>query len=135
MAEPAQNERKEKVPPSEAEVAYLREKWKFYSRTIESICKWGVLLVLGLCTTEPLQHIAKAAVVGTSALSLLLAAFAGAFAVLALVSIIWALRERRLRQEKTEYLTNRIRTLESYIDPQRTSSNLATTGKTHPEDE
>ncbi len=135
MAEPAQKDTKERVPPSEAEVAYSREKWKFWSRTIESICKWGVLLILGLCTREPLQHVAQAAVVGASALSLLLAALAGAFGVLSIVCIIWALRERRLRQDKTEYLTNRIKALELHIDPERTSSNLAKTGKTHPEDE
>ena len=47
---------------------------------------------------------------------------------------LWAYLERRLRYEKVKYLTDRIRHLETRLDPRRTSSGLAPDGRTHPHD-
>ena len=46
----------------------------------------------------------------------------------------WAVLERSLRHRKVEYLQDRIRMLETSIDPRRSTSNLTTKGKTNPED-
>jgi len=47
---------------------------------------------------------------------------------------IWALLERSLRRKKVASLQGRIRSLESGIDPNRTSSGLTPGGKTNPLD-
>jgi hypothetical protein len=49
-------------------------------------------------------------------------------------SILWALKERRLRREKTEYFSDRVKKLETMIDSKRSSSHLTTQGTTRPED-
>ncbi|MBC7952864.1 MAG: hypothetical protein H7Z12_13735 [Rhodospirillaceae bacterium] len=59
---------------------------------------------------------------------------AGAFGVLALITSSWAVLERRFRRRKTETLTRRLRELEHRLDPDRSSSGLAETGETHPDD-
>lgn len=46
----------------------------------------------------------------------------------------WAIAERRLRHRKVEELQGRIRTLETRVDPGRTSSGLTPKGTTHPRD-
>lgn len=47
---------------------------------------------------------------------------------------LWAFLERQLRYRKVEQMAGRIRELESRIDPNRTSSQLTTKGKTNPRD-
>ena len=47
----------------------------------------------------------------------------------------WAFRQTRLRKQKTEQLTARIKELETRIDPNRTSSGLLPSGDTHPDDD
>lgn len=59
---------------------------------------------------------------------------AGAFGTLAAVTSGWAMLERRFRRQKTEKLTRRIQELEHRLDPDRSSSGLAETGETHPDD-
>ncbi|KQS89824.1 hypothetical protein ASG50_27895 [Rhizobium sp. Leaf386] len=46
----------------------------------------------------------------------------------------WAVVERTLRRQKTQYLQDRIIELETNIDAKRSSSNLTRTGKTNPKD-
>jgi hypothetical protein len=46
----------------------------------------------------------------------------------------YGLRERKLRRQTTERLTQRTITLEKAMDPNRTSSHLTTRGTTNPED-
>jgi hypothetical protein len=46
----------------------------------------------------------------------------------------WALIERGLRYHKTKYLQDRIKKLETEIDPQRSTSGLTRTGRTNPKD-
>jgi hypothetical protein len=46
----------------------------------------------------------------------------------------WAFVERRLRQSQVRRLSARNTELEQRLDPERSSSNLAPTGKTHPRD-
>jgi len=53
---------------------------------------------------------------------------AGAFA-------IWAVLERRLRKRKTESMQDHIKSLETRLDPERTSSGLLASGDTSPGDE
>jgi hypothetical protein len=48
--------------------------------------------------------------------------------LLAVLTSAWAIAERALRRQKTEYLSGRIAQLETAIDPGRTSSGLAKTG-------
>ena len=50
------------------------------------------------------------------------------------VLIAWAVTERVFRHRKTRDLANRIRTLESHLDPQRESSQLSPQGQTNPRD-
>ena len=52
----------------------------------------------------------------------------------ALVSLVWALYERRFRLRKTESMSDYIKELEKRLDPKRTSSNLLPTGETNPKD-
>lgn len=54
--------------------------------------------------------------------------------ILAAATTIWALLERRFRHQKTEQLTQRTKELEQRLDPQRSSSGLASTGETHARD-
>jgi hypothetical protein len=54
--------------------------------------------------------------------------------ILATVTTVWALLERKFRHQKTEQLTARTKELELRLDPHRSSSGLATTGETHPRD-
>jgi hypothetical protein len=49
-------------------------------------------------------------------------------------SIIYAYRERRLRQKTVERVQTRVQRLESERDPRRTSSRLTPRGETHPRD-
>ena len=49
-------------------------------------------------------------------------------------AIAWAMVERRLRHRKVEYLQERVRSLETDIDPQRSTSTLTTRGQTNPRD-
>lgn len=53
---------------------------------------------------------------------------------LAGATTLWALAERSFRHHKVERMQARIRELETEIDPNRSTSGLATTGKTHPRD-
>lgn len=55
-------------------------------------------------------------------------------AVLAVTTTIWAFVERGFRRNKVEALQARIRTLETQIDPGRTSSGLTPRGETNPVD-
>jgi hypothetical protein len=48
--------------------------------------------------------------------------------------VVYGLRERKLRRDKTEYLQERITKLERQLDPERSSSRLTTRGTTHPRD-
>lgn len=48
--------------------------------------------------------------------------------------ILYGLAERRLRKNKTEYFQERIKKMESMIDPNRSSSRLTTKGETRKED-
>ena len=46
----------------------------------------------------------------------------------------WAVAERMLRYRKVEVMATRLRELETAIDPNRTSSGLTPSGRTHPQD-
>lgn len=59
--------------------------------------------------------------------------FAICFAVTG-ASVVWALVEKRLRHKAIERLSPRVRVQELKSDPERTSSNLTTKGKTNPRD-
>jgi len=48
--------------------------------------------------------------------------------------VVWALVERQLRRRKVRYLSRRLQECEQSIDPERTSSGIHETGKTHPRD-
>ena len=53
---------------------------------------------------------------------------------LGLAGTLYGLRERKLRQDKTEYLQERIQKLEKQMDPNRSTSRLTSRGTTNPED-
>ncbi|MDO3434620.1 hypothetical protein QWJ46_18255 [Rhizobium sp. CBN3] len=46
----------------------------------------------------------------------------------------WAVAERMLRERKTQKLQDRVKELETRIDPNRSTSGLTRTGKTNPRD-
>jgi len=48
--------------------------------------------------------------------------------------VLYGIRERKLRRDKTEYLAGRNRALEKKLDPGRTSSRLTSRGTTRRED-
>lgn len=50
------------------------------------------------------------------------------------ISVLYAYGERKFREYKIRYLTQRITQLEKGMDPGRTSSGLTRTGNTHPKD-
>lgn len=54
--------------------------------------------------------------------------------VVAVLCVIYASRERKERLRKTEKLSSRIKDLETRLNPDRSSSNLAPTGETHERD-
>jgi len=72
------------------------------------------------------------------ALSLIFTAFSELkfFFALSLAGLLgaWGVAERYLRHRKVEFLQGRIKSLETTIDPQRTSSQLTIEGKTNPRD-
>lgn len=49
-------------------------------------------------------------------------------------AVAWAVVERKLRHRKVEYLQNRVKYLEQYHDPKRSTSGLTPKGKTNPRD-
>lgn len=53
---------------------------------------------------------------------------------IAVISVLYGLFERKLRQRKTNYFQDRIVKLERQIDPERSSSELLPTGETRKED-
>ena len=55
--------------------------------------------------------------------------------LIAVLAILWGLRERNLRRDKIEQFSQRTGQLEREIDPGRSSSQLTTTGETRPEDQ
>jgi hypothetical protein len=55
--------------------------------------------------------------------------------LVALVVIVLAFGERKLRLRKTRYLQGRIRELEQRVDPNRTSSGLLEDGSSNPKDD
>jgi hypothetical protein len=54
--------------------------------------------------------------------------------IVAFVAIIYGMFERSLRKRKTSYMQERIRSLESKMDPDRTSTGLTESGDTPAED-
>jgi hypothetical protein len=50
-------------------------------------------------------------------------------------SVVWAVRERRLRQRKVAALAEQKRVLELIVDPKRTSSSLPASGTTRVDDD
>jgi hypothetical protein len=55
--------------------------------------------------------------------------------IVTILSISYGFLQRYLRLRKTQYFQHHITQLEAKIDPKRTSSELLTTGETHPRDE
>lgn len=54
--------------------------------------------------------------------------------VIAGIAILYAYRERNLRNQAIQEMGLQLTTLEKYFDPNRSSSGLANTGETHPRD-
>jgi hypothetical protein len=54
--------------------------------------------------------------------------------LVAVVTIAWALLERRFRKHKTQQLTARLQEMERRLDPKRSTSGLMPTGDTNPKD-
>ena len=54
---------------------------------------------------------------------------------LGLAGMLYGVRERKLRRDKTEYLQERIQKLEKQVDPNRSTSRLTKRGTTNPMDQ
>lgn len=130
-----------KVPPGELPPSMPRSTLIFVAieRTFESLNHavfWGALVAIGYFAFGALRAFA-----GTDTdVSILLHVLAERVArvevswPLAILFLVWAVTERRLRLRKTEALQGHIKALEQRLDPQRTSSGLLPTGESTPED-
>lgn len=102
---------------------------------ITALIRWGVILVgviLGAFRVDNIVDLQPNPIGQLQAF----VTFVGMLVILpiAVGALVWAWWERRLRQEKTEWFQQRIAQLEKQLDPNRTSSGLAPTGETAPED-
>jgi hypothetical protein len=103
-------------------------------KTARTVIRWAGLCMLMYLFMAGLAPLAGKETVVSFALSIL-ADFKFALSVaLAGAATAWALVERKLRQRKTEYFQDRIRRLETQVDPRRSTSGLTREGKTNPND-
>lgn len=79
------------------------------------------------------QHGAQAKEPDTQRLYFAVTAIVGA--AIGIGGLFAAFRQRRLRQDVIETMSNRIQLLEHMIDPNRTTSGLTVRGETNPEDQ
>lgn len=124
----------EKLTPNRIQAQKI-EQWYLTLRTaIRGACTVAVFY-FGF---EALKQFAGESTKVDVALSLFFSAFAElkVFLLLSLAGAAsaWGWLERTLRHRKVEQLQGRIKTLETMIDPNRSTSGLTPAGRTNPED-
>ena len=122
--------RSSRVDP-ESERLQIRERYRLWRTIVRSAAVVGGLYVL----LPALTSLSGQETILTLSLSILGDFKFVASVTLAGAAVAWAAVERWLRQRKVESLQARIRELETFIDPNRSSSGLTTKGKTNPRDD
>lgn len=105
--------------------------------TIRAVIQGVVWISLAYLGVQAISHLAGKSTAANFAFSYFTSADSnyGLPWVVAFISVIYGLAERRLRMRKTKYFSNRITKLEKQFDVNRTSSELLTDGQTNPKDE
>lgn len=106
--------------------------WIQLIQTVGRVSVWGIAFGFGYMGISELAGKSTAAIFDAS-----LEYSTGiniALIMATLLSIFYGLGERRFREYKIRYLTQRIKELETEIDPRRSSSGLPSSGNTRPED-
>jgi len=110
---------------------------EMFGAVLNSVAKWGALLGCVYFASDTLKGI-----VGTTTYADVGIRFLGSLRIsqsigiaITSFSIFVALRERKLRHDKTEYLQGRIKKLEEVLDMNRSSSRITPRGTTRPEDQ
>ncbi|ASP70378.1 hypothetical protein CDO28_01590 [Sinorhizobium meliloti] len=103
-------------------------------KTVRTLIKCAAAVGCIYFVTEAIAPLAGKSTAVTIALNLLADIKFAASLTLAGAAVAWAVVERSLRQRKTQYLQDRVISLETTVDPKRSSSGLTRTGKTHPND-
>lgn len=114
------------------DVAIVRINQRY--RTVRTLIKGAVIVGCFYLLAQALAPFAGKATVVSLALEILADVKFALTLTLAGTAAAWAVVERYLRQRKTEYLQDRIKDLETKIDPNRSSSGLQRSGKTNPRD-
>jgi len=129
--------------PSSVKRADIEGKWAFYLRiadniggVLKTLIKYGSLALIFYWISSAIQALAGKytfADIGVKFLAQLSISQSISYATGA-GGVLYGMRERKLRRDKTEYLANRNRELEERLDPKRSSSRLTGRGTTRKED-
>lgn len=123
-------------PPEIDKTAYRMKRLQVIATIVHSLIRWtgGVLLAyLGYRSIDTLAHGATTADIGIRFFTDVRISTVLAWTVAA-GGALYGQKERKLRRDTVERLSERIRILEAHIDPGRTTSMLTARGDTNPGD-
>lgn len=101
------------------------------SKIIIEIIRYGAIVACFYFLQQMVHDLAGKQTAAKINVDIMTEVFAVAFGI---GGIAYGRRQRKLRRDKTEYLQNRIQSLEKLVDPKRSSSRLTPRGETRPED-
>jgi hypothetical protein len=106
------------------------------SSTLQTLIRWGAGVCFAYYGYRTIEVLAGRSTEANIVLNILgNIAFSSTIAwTFGVAGAAYGWRQRKLRGDAVERLQNRIKELESKVDPERTSSNLTVRGDTNPED-
>jgi hypothetical protein len=123
--------------------ADIEGKWSFYMQLAEqlggitkALIKYGSVVVIFYYLNSAVRALAGQhtyADIGVKFLAQLSISESASY-IAGAGGVLYGIRERKLRRDKTDYLAERNRELEKKLDPGRTSSRLTRRGTTRKED-
>ncbi len=118
-------------------------KVRLIDRGFAALClliKCGTLVAIAYCAVQAIEALAgeKTDATISIALTFLTKTTGGSAAAMGIgtgiLGVAYGLIERRLRYQKVEHLQGRVKELEVFLDPNRSSSGLTIQGRTNPRD-
>lgn len=103
-------------------------------RTVRRGIKWLALLGIAFCGYLAVDSLAGKTTQVSGSLTYAVSAGKALPWVLTALAFIWAINEQRLRRQKTRTMAHRIKSLETRLDPNVSSSGLTLDGETPPEE-
>lgn len=110
--------------------------WLDVLKTVRHLVKWAAVTVVAVFAWLSIEALAGK----TTMLEAVFEYTAGNKAAMippwlvAIVMLVWALKERALRRRETTQMQKHVRELEIRLDPDRTGSGLPPDGRTNPKD-